>query len=74
MRPEPQLAAMLFGAGFLCAFSAGASVLNYFLLTVAGKPIDSVLVQADRMLGFDWYDVMMRMGDHPYLNEVLFRV
>ena len=74
MRPEPQLAAMLFGAGFLCAFSAGASVLNYFLLTVAGERIDPVLVQADHMLGFDWYNMMVRMGDHPYLNEVFFLV
>jgi len=74
MRPEPRLAAMLFGAGFLCAFSAGASVLNYFLLTVVGKPIDPVLMQADHMLGFDWYRVMRGMADHPYLNEVFFRV
>jgi hypothetical protein len=74
LRPEPQLAAMLFGAGFLCAFSAGASVLNYFLLTVVGKPIDPVLVQADRMLGFDWYKLMVGMADHPYLNEVFFRI
>jgi len=74
MRPEPNLAAMLFGAGFLCAFSAGASVLNYLLLTVVGKPIDPVLMQADHMLGFDWYRVMTGMADHPYLNEVFFRV
>jgi PAP2 superfamily len=73
-RPEPQLAAMLFGAAFLCAFSAGASVLNYFLITVVGKPIDPVLVRADRMLGFDWYKVMVGMADHPYLNEVFFRI
>ena len=74
LRPEPQLAAMLFGAGFLCAFSAGASVLNYFLLTVVGKPIDPALVRADHMLGFDWYKLMVGMADHPYLNEVFFRV
>jgi hypothetical protein len=73
-RPEPQLAAMLFGAGFLCAFSAGASVLNYFLITVVGKPIDPVLVRADRVLGFDWYKVLVGMADHPYLNEVFFRI
>jgi hypothetical protein len=74
VRPEPQLSAMLFGAGFLCAFSAGASVLNYFLITVVGKPIDPVLVQADRMLGFDWYKVMVGMADHPWLNEAFFRI
>jgi len=74
LRREPPLAAMLFGAGFLCAFSAGASMFNYFLLTVVGKPIDPMLVEADRMLGFDWYKVMVAMADHPYLNEVFFRV
>jgi PAP2 superfamily len=73
-RDEPQLAAMLFGTGFLCAFSAGASVLNYFLLTVVGKPIDKTLVEADRMLGFDWYKLMLAMVDHPYLNEAFFRI
>jgi hypothetical protein len=73
-RHEPNLAAMLFGAGFLCAFSAGASVFNYFLLTVVGKPIDPILVQADHLLGFDWYKVLVGMADHPYLNGVFFRV
>lgn len=74
LRPDPRLTAMLFGAGFLCAFSAGASVLNYFLLTVAGTPIDPLLVEADRMLGFDWYKVMVGMASYPLLNEVFFRV
>lgn len=73
-RPDPRLAAMLFGAGFLCAFSASASVLNYFLITVAGTPIDPLLVQADRMLGFDWYKTMIAMASYPLLNEVFFRV
>jgi hypothetical protein len=33
-RPDPALVAMLMGASFLTAFSAAASLLNYFLLTV----------------------------------------
>jgi hypothetical protein len=74
LRPDPRLAAMLFGTGFLCAFSASASVLNYFLLTVAGTPIDPLLVQADRLLGFDWYKTMVAMASYPLLNEVFFRV
>lgn len=74
LRPDPRPAAMLFGAGFLCAFSAGASVLNYFLITVAGTPIDPLLVQADRLLGFDWYNTMVAMASYPLLNEVFFRV
>lgn len=74
LRPDPRLAAMLFGAAFLCAFSASASILNYFLITVGGTPIDPLLVQADRMLGFDWYSTMVAMASYPLLNEVFFRV
>lgn len=74
LRPDPRLAAMLFGAGFLCAFSAGASVLNYFLLTVAGTPIDPLLARVDRMIGFDWYGMMVGMASYPLLNEIFFRV
>ena len=33
-----------------------------------------MLVTADRMLGFDWYDMMVGMAITPYLNEVFFRV
>jgi len=73
-RNEPALAAMLLGASFLVIFSAGASVLNYFLLTVAGSRIDTVLVKADRMMGFDWYHVMVTMANHPMLNALLFRI
>lgn len=73
-RPEPQLSAMLFGAGFLCAFSASASVLNYFLITVAGAPIDPILIKADHVLGFDWYNVLVGMASYPLLNEALFRI
>jgi hypothetical protein len=39
-QPEPRLAAMLFGTGFLCAFSLGASLLNYLLLTRVGTRLD----------------------------------
>jgi hypothetical protein len=73
-RAEPALAAMMFGTAFLCAFSAAASVLNYFLLTVAGPRIDHVLAAADRALGFDWYNIMVAMSHHVVLNEIFFRV
>ncbi|HEY4077373.1 MAG TPA: phosphatase PAP2 family protein [Rhizomicrobium sp.] len=72
-RSEPALAAMLMGTAFLCTFSAGASVLNYFLLTVAGRRIDNLLAAADHALGFDWYRMMLAIGHHPLLNQVLFR-
>jgi hypothetical protein len=45
---------MLFGTGFLCAFSLGASLLNYLLLTRAGARIDLQRAALDRALGFDW--------------------
>src|SRR5690348_4903775 len=72
-RGEPALAAIMFGTAFLCAFSAAASVLNYFLLTVAGPRIDNILVAADRALGFDWYTTMVAMSRHVMLNEIFFR-
>jgi hypothetical protein len=73
-RNEPPIAAMMFGTSFLCAFSAAASVLNYFLLTVAGPRIDDILARADLALGFDWYATMMAMSHHLLLNAVFFRV
>jgi hypothetical protein len=68
-RPDHRLAAMLFGAGFLCIFSCEASVLNYLLLTIAGTPIDMPLARLDRALGFDWPAAMRWMGQHPRVNE-----
>lgn len=73
-RREPGLAAMALGAGFLILFSMAASVLNYFLITVAGPRIDGTLVAADRLLGFDWYATMVAMADHPWLNLFFFNV
>ena len=71
-RPDAPLSAMLFGAGFLCLFSAAASVLNYCLLTVAGQRIDVILATIDRNLGFDWPTTMTTMASHPFINGVLF--
>lgn len=68
LRPEPRLAAMLLGTGFLCAFSLGASLLNYLLLTRAGPRIDVELAALDRALGFDWPAAMAWMAQHPRLN------
>ena len=73
-RPDPNLAAMLLGASFLCAFSAAASVLNYFLLTVAGPRIDFLLTGIDHAMGFDWVRTMVTMSHHPTLNWVFFNV
>ncbi|HEX4636470.1 MAG TPA: phosphatase PAP2 family protein [Rhizomicrobium sp.] len=72
VRPDPRLAAMLFGAGFLCIFSCEASVLNYLLLTKAGGRIDMQLAALDRALGFDWPAAMRWMGHHPHLNALAF--
>jgi hypothetical protein len=67
-RPDPRLAAMLNGTGFLLAFSLGASVLNYLLLTRAGARIDVALAALDRAMGFDWPRAMVWMARHPFLN------
>ena len=71
-RPDPRLSAMLFGAGFLCLFSAAASVLNYCLLTVAGGRIDFALAAIDRSLGFNWPAVMIALAPHTLVTSVLF--
>jgi hypothetical protein len=72
LRPDPRLAAMLFGAGFLCIFSCEASVLNYLLLTKAGTRIDMPLAELDRAIGFDWPAAMRWMAHHPHLNALAF--
>lgn len=71
IRKSPELAAMLFGAGFLVAFSAATSVLNYFLLRAAGHRIDLWLAGVDRSLGIDWPAMMAFVAAHPLLNLVL---
>jgi hypothetical protein len=68
LRPDPRLAAMLFGTGFLCLFSLEASILNYLLLPHAGPRIDAALAALDRALGFDWPAAMRFMAGHPLLN------
>ena len=50
VRKSPSIAAMMFGTAFLIAFSAGFSVLNYFLLTVAHTRIDSQLASQPGLL------------------------
>jgi hypothetical protein len=71
-RSEQAIAAMLLSASFLCAFSAAASLLNYFLLTWHGPRIDGALAAADRALGFDWPQAMTAMRGHPLFNRLLF--
>jgi hypothetical protein len=73
-RNEPRLAAMLFGASFLCAFSAAASLLNYFLLTFHGPRMDAALASADLWLGLDWVAMMTAMASYPAANMVLFYI
>jgi hypothetical protein len=73
-RAEPRIAAMLLGASFLCAFSAAASLLNYFLLTFHGPRIDEALAAADLALGFDWTAAMTAIANYPLANGVLFFV
>ena len=68
VRPDPRLAAMLFGTGFLCLFSLEASILNYLLLPHTGARMDVLLAASDRAMGFDWPRVMEFMARHPVLN------
>jgi hypothetical protein len=71
-RGEPRLAAMLLGGAFLVIFSAGASVMNSFLLTVAGPNSDAFFDRLDRALGFHWDAALLAVVRHPLLNQLFF--
>jgi hypothetical protein len=71
LRKDEKLNAMLFGTFFLIAFSASFSVLNYFLLTIAGPRIDQELASIDKMAGIDWLALMRFAELHPLANRVL---
>src|SRR5689334_21757603 len=68
VRKSPSIAAMLFGTAFLIAFSAGFSVLNYFLLTVAHTRIDAQLAALDRAMGVNWPAMMAAFMPHSAIN------
>ena len=65
------IAAMLFGAAYLIAFSATFSVLNYFLLTIAHERVDTVLAALDRDMGIDWPAMLTYVAGHPTVNAAL---
>jgi hypothetical protein len=71
IRKDARLAAMLAGTAFLIGMSASFSVLNYFLLTVAGHRIDASLAAIDRALGIDWPALMAFVSRYPRTNLVL---
>ena len=71
VRKAPSIAAMFFGTAFLIAFSAGFSVLNYFLLTVAHSRIDTQLAAFDRAMGVNWPAMVIAMAPHPVINGLL---
>jgi len=70
-RKDARLAAMLTGTAFLIGMSAAFSVLNYFLLTVAGHRIDAALAGIDRAMGVDWPAMMTFVAQYPVTNVVL---
>ncbi len=72
LRPDRNLSALLFAGSFFVSFSAAASVLNYFLLTVAGERIDGTLAAIDRALGVEWVAWMAWCADNPGVNKVLY--
>ncbi|HEY5239455.1 MAG TPA: phosphatase PAP2 family protein [Rhizomicrobium sp.] len=74
IRKDERLSAMLFGTAFLLAFSNLASVLNYFLLTVAGHRIDGFLAGIDRAMGVNWPDLIVWASQHRAINLVLMLV
>jgi len=71
VRKEERLAAMLIGTSFLLGMSAGFSVLNYLLLTVAGHRIDIPLAALDRAIGVDWPAMMSVASQHRLVAVVM---
>jgi len=71
VRKEERLAAMLIGTSFLLGMSAGFSVLNYLLLTVAGHRIDAPLALLDRAIGVDWPALMALAAQHPFVAAAM---
>lgn len=71
VRKEDRLAAMLIGTSFLLGMSAGFSLLNYLLLTVAGHRIDLPLAAVDRAIGFDWPALMALASQHPLVAVIM---
>jgi len=71
LRPEPRLAAFAFTGAQLLVYTALAGILSY-LLTMTNRPlIDSWLVEADRMLGFDWKAIYQGAENKDTLRVVL---
>jgi hypothetical protein len=71
VRKDERLAAMLIGTSFLLGMSAGFSVLNYLLITIAGHRIDLPLAALDRSLGVNWPAMMAVAAQHPLVNGFL---
>ena len=71
VRRDAALSALFACAAFLVVFSAGASLLSYLLVTIAGPRIDFLLASADHAIGFDWPSLMGIVARHPSANTML---
>jgi PAP2 superfamily protein len=71
LRRDVGLSAVLACSAYLVVFSAGASLLSYLLVAIAGPRIDTLLAHADQAIGFDWPTVMGIVARHPGANLVL---
>ncbi len=71
VRNEAALGALLACTIFLIVFPAGASLLSYLLMTVAGPRIDAQLAAVDGAFGFHWPQLMAFAARHPMLNRLL---
>lgn len=72
IRKDERISAMLFGTAFLIAFSNMSSVLNYFLLPIAGARIDETLAHLDRAIGVDWPAMISWAASHRTANVILY--
>jgi len=71
VRRDETLSGVLACSAFLVVFPAGAALLSYLLVTVAGTRVDDVLASADRAIGFDWPALMAFIAQYPKANALL---
>ncbi len=71
IRNEARIAAPATAAGLFILLSIAGSIFNYLLLPVRFAPIDSILVQSDATLGFDWPTFAAWMAQYPGVVRVL---
>lgn len=71
LRNEQALSAVFAASAFFTVFPAACCLLSYFLLTIAGPRIDSLLAGIDAQMGFNWVALMRVASEHSAIMALL---